>query len=90
MKRSYNKDENKYFFELKGDELALALKDKIEEYQEYCVTEGHYNQWRKNERFYHNNFFSDYKTVDILDTGAEGEIQAASLTPISKAGGSKA
>jgi hypothetical protein len=73
------KSRKDYIFLRKGDELAQSLMDRVTEFQEYIVRTNILAQWRKNQRFYENNFFGTAKSADILDAGAVGELKATSF-----------
>ena len=70
---------DQYLFTKKGDELAAGLVEKVENFQEYIIQSGIYAQWRKNQRFYENEFYGNTKGEDILDAGAVGELKATSF-----------
>ena len=69
----------KYLFLKKGDELAADLYRLVEGYQDYVINSGMYYQWRKNQRFYENNFYGQRIDDDITDAGAVGELKAMSF-----------
>lgn len=69
----------KYLFLKKGDELAADLYRLVEGYQDYVINSGLYYQWRKNQRFYENNFYGQRIEDDITDAGAVGELKAMSF-----------
>jgi len=75
---SYNQKKD-YVFLKKGDDLASELSKKIVEFQEHIIRTGIYSQWRKNQKFYENDFYNVSKTNDIADAGAVGELKAASF-----------
>lgn len=70
---------DKYLFTKEGDELAGELYRLVEGFQDYIVNSGIYYQWRKNQRFYENNFFGQRIDEDITDAGAVGELKAMSF-----------
>lgn len=72
-------NESEYLFAKKGDELAAGLYKHVEDFQEYIIQTGIYQQWDKNQRFYENDFYGEGKSQDITDTGAVGELKAASF-----------
>lgn len=70
---------DKYIFLEKGDKLAAALHEKVEDFQEYIISSGIYSQWRKNQLYYENDFYGAGKSHDIVDAGAIGELKASSF-----------
>lgn len=76
IQRDVTRDPKKYDFELKGDDLAQVLNDKVDSFREYAIQRGHLAAWRKNQRFYENDYFGEGQASDILDSGAVGELKA--------------
>jgi len=70
---------NEYLFLKKGYELAAGLTKKVNDYQDYVLRAGIYSQWRKNQRYYENDFYGNAKSNDIMDAGAVGELKASSF-----------
>lgn len=63
-------DRNKYFAALDSDEIASELMKRVEDYQEYLLTSGRLDLWRRSYEYYYK---PSIKGSKLNKAGEQGE-----------------